>query len=86
MRTASSRGHSASRGWPRPVRHGAVPGWPVRPWVGRGRPQWAVVITLQLLAIVLLPHLAAMLLRAPLCHARGLPLRYASAATARSHG
>ena len=86
MRMVTSRGRSTSRGWPRPARRGAEPDRPIWPWDGRGRPQWAVVITLQLLAIVLLPHLAATLLRAPLCHARGLPLRYASAATARSHG
>jgi len=36
-----------------------MPGRPVLPWVGHGRPQRAAVITLQLLAGMLLPHLTA---------------------------
>ena len=63
----------------RPGSAGLAVGWP-------RLAQQAAVIALQLLAIVLLPHLAAALLRAPLRRAGGLPLRYANAAATQSRG
>ena len=38
MRMVTSRGRSASRGWPLSACHSAEPGRPIWSWVGRGRP------------------------------------------------